>query len=37
MEIAQKEIDDILADIPRFKFKFPDMQKIRRKLEVRKQ
>ncbi len=30
MEIAQKEIDDILADIPRFKFKFPDMQKIRR-------
>ena len=30
MEIAQKEIDDVLADIPRFKFKFPDMQKIRR-------
>lgn len=30
MEIAKKEFDDILSDIPRFKFKFPDMQKIRR-------
>jgi len=30
MEKAHKEINKILADIPQFKFRFPDMQKIRR-------
>lgn len=30
MEAAKKEIDTILAEIPRFKFIFPDMREIRR-------
>ncbi|GAC1634306.1 MAG: hypothetical protein NVS4B11_36130 [Ktedonobacteraceae bacterium] len=30
MEMARTEINKILADIPRFKFKFPDMNKLRR-------
>jgi superfamily I DNA and RNA helicase len=30
MEMAEAEIEKILSDIPRFKFKFPDMNKIRR-------
>ncbi len=30
MEEVKKEIDCILADIPRFKFDFPDMDRIRR-------
>lgn len=30
MEMAQREVDAILSDIPRFKLKFPDMKEVRR-------
>ena len=30
MDEACKEIDEILADIPKFRFLFPDMNKVRR-------
>jgi superfamily I DNA and RNA helicase len=30
MDAAKKEVDNILADIPKFKFTFPDMKNVRR-------